>query len=59
MLILTQIASGVTFGPSVAVISHWFKRRRGLALGVLATGSSVGGTVLPIVVNQLIPRIGM
>lgn len=34
------------------------RARRGLALGVLASGSSIGGTVLPITVRKLIPIIG-
>ncbi|KAK7039111.1 hypothetical protein VNI00_010296 [Paramarasmius palmivorus] len=52
------IASGTVFGPSMGVIGHWFKRRRGLALGVTATGSSVGGTVLPIAARRLIVQVG-
>ncbi|KAI5124365.1 hypothetical protein M0805_008969 [Coniferiporia weirii] len=52
------LASGVIFGPTLAVISHWFKKRRGLALGIIACGSSTGGTILPIVVNQLVGKIG-
>lgn len=46
------------FGPVTAILSMWFKRRRGLALGLFATGSSIGGTVVPIVVRNLIPKVG-
>ncbi|KAJ7772080.1 major facilitator superfamily domain-containing protein [Mycena maculata] len=52
------IASGILFGPCYGVIGHWFKTKRGLALGYLAVGSSVGGTVFPIVARELIPRVG-
>ncbi|KAF7315071.1 MFS domain-containing protein [Mycena indigotica] len=52
------IACGVVYGPMTAVIGHWFKYRRGLATGVTAVGSSVGGTVFPIVARNLIPRVG-
>jgi MCP family monocarboxylic acid transporter-like MFS transporter 10 len=34
------------------------RARRGLAFGILASGSSVGGTVLPIAVRKLIPILG-
>ncbi|PPQ91371.1 hypothetical protein CVT25_004138 [Psilocybe cyanescens] len=49
---------GGIFGPTTAVIAHWFKKRRGLAMGLVAVGSSLGGTLLPIAANNLIPRVG-
>ncbi|KAJ7235599.1 MFS general substrate transporter [Mycena haematopus] len=54
----TGIASGVIFGPTLAVVSHWFKRRRSTALGIVAAGGSVGGLVIPITVQNLLPQIG-
>ncbi|KAG9226495.1 hypothetical protein CCMSSC00406_0005838 [Pleurotus cornucopiae] len=56
--IVIGLASGICFSPSTAVIAHWFKRRRGVALGLLAVGSSVGGTLFPIVARLLITRVG-
>ncbi|PAV23574.1 MFS general substrate transporter [Pyrrhoderma noxium] len=56
--IVIGLSSGVIFGPTVAVISHWFKKKRGLALGVLACGSSTGGTILPIVFHNLVGKVG-
>ncbi|KAG8734989.1 hypothetical protein FRC11_003522, partial [Ceratobasidium sp. 423] len=52
------LASGFLFGPAIAVVSHWFRKRRGLAFGVIASGASIGGTVIPIAVRKLIPMIG-
>ncbi|KIY49057.1 MFS general substrate transporter [Fistulina hepatica ATCC 64428] len=52
------ISSGVIFGPQMGVIGHWFRRRRGLALGITAIGSSVGGTTFPIVAHRLIEEVG-
>src|SRR5438105_3915769 len=34
-----------SFFPSVACISHWFRKRRAIAMGILYSGSSVGGVV--------------
>ncbi|KAJ7655398.1 MFS general substrate transporter [Mycena rosella] len=55
---LVGISSGVLFGPITAVVGHWFKKKRGLATGFMATGSSIGGTVFPIVARKLIPIVG-
>jgi len=33
--------------PSSALISRWFRKRRGLALGISLTGSSIGGFIAP------------
>ncbi|KAF8638647.1 hypothetical protein AX17_002050 [Amanita inopinata Kibby_2008] len=52
------VASGGIFGPTTAVIAHWFKRRRGLAMGYVSAGASVGATLLPIAVKNLIDRVG-
>ncbi|CEL55795.1 putative transporter MCH4 OS=Saccharomyces cerevisiae (strain ATCC 204508 / S288c) GN=MCH4 PE=1 SV=1 [Rhizoctonia solani AG-1 IB] len=52
------LASGLLFGTMIPVITHWFKARRGLAIGVAASGSSIGGTIIPIVARRLIPMIG-
>ena len=48
------IACGLTYIPSIAVIGHYFRRRRALMLTFAATGSSLGATVHPIMLNNLI-----
>ena len=42
----------------MSVISTWFFRKRALAFGITASGSSLGGVILPIMVERLVPRIG-
>lgn len=53
-----QLACAVIFTLGLSIVSHWFKRKRGMALGFVSLGSSIGGTVLPIAVRQLIPQVG-
>lgn len=43
---------------ALAVVSHWFKVRRGLASGMAMVGNSVGGTLLPLVLRRCLPRYG-
>ncbi|MGI9415717.1 MAG: MFS transporter, partial [Hyphomicrobiales bacterium] len=38
------LGSSVTFGPLVADVSHWFARRRGIAVAVVASGNYLAGT---------------
>ena len=56
--ILTGFACGIMFSPLLAAISHWFNKRRQLAFGLLAVGSSIGGTVVPLLVRALLPAVG-
>ncbi|KAL7414241.1 MFS general substrate transporter [Mrakia frigida] len=56
--LLLGLAAGVMFGPTFAVVSHWFRQRRALAVGAVVSGSSIGGTVFPIFLRKLIPLIG-
>ncbi|KAI0371653.1 MFS general substrate transporter [Pilatotrama ljubarskyi] len=52
------LACGVIFGVIMGCPAHWFKRRLGLALGIMALGSSLGGTCFPIAVRNLVERVG-
>ncbi|KAG2039282.1 MFS general substrate transporter [Suillus americanus] len=48
------IASGLIYVPSIAVVSHHFRRRRTLVMTFVATGSSLGAIIHPIMLNNLI-----
>ncbi|KAF9064955.1 MFS general substrate transporter [Rhodocollybia butyracea] len=52
------IASGMMYVPSVGVVSHYFRRRRALAMTLVASGSSLGSVVHPIMLNNLLNKIG-
>ncbi|OQN99787.1 hypothetical protein B0A48_14557 [Cryoendolithus antarcticus] len=52
------IANGLHFCPSMSLVSTYFAKNRSWAIGLTALGSCSGGVVFPVVVQQLLPRIG-
>lgn len=56
--VCSAIGSAAVFMCALACTSGWFHKRRGLAFGTLATGSSLGGVVFPILVSNLINHVG-
>jgi MFS family permease len=44
--------------PCGCLISHWFDRRRGLALGLMMIGLGLGAMIMPSLAQQLIARRG-
>jgi MFS family permease len=56
LMILGVVLHGVGPIPYGNVISHWFDRRRGLALGLMMLGIGLGAIVVPLVAQWLIAR---
>ncbi|KAF4623674.1 hypothetical protein D9613_001514 [Agrocybe pediades] len=53
------IGAGMMYVPSVAVLSLYFRRRRALVMTIVASGSSFGALIHPIMLNNLIhTRLG-
>lgn len=46
------------FIPFQALISRWFDRRRGMALGILGTGFSLGGLLMVPLMRLIIDAVG-
>ena len=51
---LGLLGIGTSAVPYGVVVSHWFNRRRGLALGCMMLGAGVGGIVVPLLAQRLI-----
>ena len=51
-------SAGMGIVPCSAVVSSWFKRKRGIALGVMSAGLGAGGLVMAPVVAQLLDSFG-
>lgn len=52
------LGCGMLFVPSVAVLPQYFRHKRGLANGIAASGSSIGGVIYPIMFRQLQQQVG-
>jgi MFS family permease len=57
-LLIGLLGSSASFGPVIADISHWFDRRRGLAVAVCASGNYLAGTIWPLVLQHFIATAG-
>jgi len=56
--LLIGVGCSATFGPLMADISHWFVRRRGIAVAIAAAGNYLAGTIWPPVVQHFIAADG-
>ncbi|RDW59587.1 hypothetical protein BP6252_12674 [Coleophoma cylindrospora] len=56
--LLQGIGISLIMLPAIVVISQHFTRHRGLSLGIIVSGSSLGGVIWPIILRQLLTRIG-
>ncbi|KAK5944338.1 hypothetical protein PMZ80_003619 [Knufia obscura] len=56
--ICSALGASMIFGPGMTCVSTWFHKKRGMAIGLTAAGSSLGGVIFPIIVSRMIPRTG-
>ncbi|KAJ7153098.1 major facilitator superfamily domain-containing protein [Mycena crocata] len=52
------IGCGLMFCTMLTIVTHWFHNKRGFALGATSGGGALGATVFPIIIRQLITKIG-
>ncbi len=57
-LIIGMLGSAATFAPLVADISHWFDKRRGIAVAIVASGNYLSGTIWPPIISWGIESVG-
>ncbi|EHK98621.1 putative transporter MCH4 [Glarea lozoyensis 74030] len=52
--ILQGLVMGCLQFPAFAAVSQYFDKKRAVALGVVVSGSSIGGIIIPLVVSKLL-----
>jgi len=55
---LIGFGCSATFGPLMADVSHWFARRRGIAVSIAAASNYIAGTFWPTVIQHFIGTVG-
>ncbi len=56
--ILIGFSAAATFAPLVADVSHWFEKRRGVAVAIAASGNYIAGAIWPPIVELMIRDYG-
>ena len=60
---LSRALMGIALGlvgvlAGTILVSNWFRRLRGTAIGILLTGTSIGGVLIPLIATPLILNFG-
>ncbi len=56
--ICVGLGMGILYMPGLSVPASYFKEKKSLAVGIIASGAGSGGLVYPAMVQQLLPRVG-
>ena len=54
--VILGIFLGILTFPAMAAVLQYFDKKKGIALGLSVSGSSIGGVVIPIVISRLLNR---
>ncbi|MFY9209832.1 MAG: MFS transporter [Aestuariivita sp.] len=56
--LLLGLGTAVGFGPLIADISHWFLKRRGIAVALVASGNYLSGAIWPTLLADVLADSG-
>lgn len=51
------LGATMLYTPGISVTSHWFKKRRSSAMGLVICGAGLGGVLYPIMFRELFARL--
>jgi MFS family permease len=55
---LVGVGVSMSYIPATTIAPTWFNKRRGLAMGIVISGSAVGGMIWPPILRAMIEHIG-
>jgi len=55
--ILGGVSSALLTTTALAVVAHWFEKKRGMASGITFVGSSVGGITFPLILKSVFEHL--
>lgn len=58
MQFVIGFGTAASFGPLIADISHWFFRRRGIAVAIAASGNYLSGAIWPLLLSGVLSDYG-
>ncbi|KAJ8080610.1 hypothetical protein PM082_017444 [Marasmius tenuissimus] len=56
--VLFSLGGSILYYPMMSYIFDWFEGRKGFANGVLFSGASLGGVIMPFIIQPLLERYG-
>ena len=56
--LILGFGASASFGPLIADISHWFLRRRGIAVAIAACGNLLSGAIWPVALSGVLADQG-
>ncbi|KAG2230581.1 hypothetical protein INT48_006886 [Thamnidium elegans] len=56
--VIYGIGSSILFYIALSVVPLWFVKNRGIALGIISSGISIGGLVMPLIMEPLNTKLG-
>jgi MFS family permease len=57
-VLIGLLGCAASFGPLVADVSLWFRRKRGIAIGIVSSGNYLAGVIWPPILTGVISRYG-
>ncbi|KAM7223845.1 Major facilitator superfamily domain containing protein [Rhypophila decipiens] len=56
--ILYAIGGSIAYSPCIVYLDEWFVKRKGLAYGIMWSGTGLAGVVLPLLLEYLLDKYG-